>query len=109
MSDAFKFDPVDAEIIARMYKQRMPARAIARIVGKPPLDVSNYIRDVLMKRPKPPVVIGKNKPELIESVKLNRVTGGLRHYNDPLAAKEGSRKLLEAIHKYFEKRERAAL
>lgn len=104
MSDAFEFDPIDAEIIARMYKQRMPARAIAKLVDKPPVQVSRYINEFLVKRHKPQTVIGANSSQ-IEQVKLNRVTGGLRHYNDPLAAKEGSRKLLEALAAYFQKRE----
>lgn len=105
MTGVFHFDPREAEIIARMYKERMPARQIAKILDKPPVEVSTYIRNVLVKRSKPPVVIGQSG---IEAVKLNRVTGGLRHYGDPLAAKEGSQKLLEAIHAYLAKREGVA-
>lgn len=109
MSSEFPFDDIEKALIERMYKKRMLARSIAKLLDKSPADVSNYINAKLVKRAKPPTIIGKQKPvmvnELVENVKLNRVTGGLRHYNDPLAAKEGSRKLLEAIHKYFEKRE----
>ena len=109
MSDVFEFDPIDAEIISRMYKQRMPARAIARLVGKPPVQVSQYINKFLVKRRRPQAVVNNDESEVIygfnERTKLARV-GGIRHHNDPLAAKEGSRMLLEALAAYFEKRER---
>lgn len=111
MDGVFRFSDLEEKIIERMFKDKLPARQIAKILDKPPVEVSAFIKTRLMKRAKPPTVIGKNRPEivreLVENVKLNRVTGGLRHYNDPLAAKEGSRKLLEALHAYYEKREKA--
>ncbi len=97
----------EKKIIERMYKDRLPSRQIAKIMDKPPVAVSTYIKQHLVKRPKPLTVIGKNKLEVVSNsvnrVKLARV-GGLRHYNDPFAAAEGSRKLLDAVHKYLENR-----
>jgi hypothetical protein len=104
MSDAFKFDPVETEMIARMFKERMTTRQIAKITGRPMSDIANYINMVLSKRvqqPKPEI----KKPVIIGAERKSKERVGLRHYNDPLAAVEGSRKLLEAVNAYLQKRQ----
>jgi predicted transcriptional regulator len=92
----------EKKIIERMYKDRLPARQIAKIMDKPPVGVSMYIKEHLTKRPKPSTVIGKNTLEVVAKAKSSQV-GGLRRYDDPFAAIEGSRKLLEAVNKYLQK------
>lgn len=104
MMGATEFTALEKTMIARMYKERMPARQIAKILDKPPVDVSNYIKTILVKRQKPPTIIGDTSVVVTQKLKHIRV-GGLRHYTDPLAAREGSRKLLEAINGYLKKRE----
>lgn len=96
MREVPSFNDIETEIIKRMYDKRMPVRQIAKLVDRTPLEVSGYINGVLAKN-KPPVVIGEPR--------VTRSVSGVRPYGDPMAAVEGSRKLLEAINKYLQKRE----
>jgi hypothetical protein len=97
MRDVPTFNDIEIEIIKRMYDKRMPVRQISKMVDRTPLDVSDYINRVLAKT-KPPVIIGQPRAS-------SRAVSGVRRYDDVLAAAEGSRKLLEAVHKYFAKRQ----
>lgn len=102
MSDVFKFDPIETELITRMYKQRLPSRQIAKVIGKPLIEVHKYINEVLAKQ------VQKSKPARIMrpigSPTQQRERMSVRRYDDPFAAIEGSRKLLEAVNKYLQKR-----
>jgi hypothetical protein len=100
MSEAFKFDPVETEMIVRMYKQRMPSRQIAKVIGRPLIEVHKYVNDVLAKD------VQKQKAARILPAAMKeraRERLSVRRYEDPLAAAEGSRKLLEALHAYSKK------
>ena len=104
MSDAFKFSPVETEIITRMVNERMSARQIAKLTGRSMSDISNYINTVLSKRAQKVKSTEIKKPVIIPVERKSKERTGPRHYNDPFAAAEGSRKLLEAVHKYLAKR-----
>ena len=103
-------DPVftkdEEEFIAQMYKERKPSAYTAKVLNRPAGDVLAYIRAHLFKRSKPKAVINKPKPEAvadeIDRVRKLRING-IRRYEDPFAAEEGSRKLLEALLAYFTK------
>lgn len=103
MTDAFKFDPIETEIIARMFKERMSARQIAKITGRSMSEISNYINMVLSKRAQKVNPAKARKPVVIGAERKAKERTGVRRYEDPFAAEEGSRKLLEALHAYFQK------
>ena len=103
-------DPVftkeEQDFIAQMYKERKPSAYTAKVLNRSTGDVLTYIRAHLFKKSKPKAVINKPKPEAvaeeIDRVRKLRING-IRRYEDPYAAAEGSRKLLEALNAYFAK------
>lgn len=98
MSGAFKFDPIETEMIVRMYKQRMSSRQIAKVLDRPIVEIHRYITEVVVKQAQKQKAAKIIAPSLAKDPPPMR---GLRRYDDPMAAVEGSQKLLEAVHRYL--------
>jgi hypothetical protein len=75
--------------IRQMVKKGYQTRTIAQMLDKDVLDVHEYINKLFSKDP-------TARPDRKEK-------RGIPHYNDPRSAETGSRLLLEALNKYFEK------
>lgn len=79
--------------VRQLMKKGYQTRTIAQILGCDVLALHNYIKAMV-----------KAEPETAPPRKEKRA---IPHYDDPRSAEIGSRLLLEALHRYFEKREAA--
>ena len=115
--------PWERSEITRLYNERLPIPAIARTVGQSVRVVRTFLAlEIQAKRIKEQLDLRQLEREIAlakksEEVLLERRLGNVdeataprasdQYLHDKRAAKEGSRKLLEAIHRYLEKREAA--
>ena len=116
--------PWQREDIVRMYNERVPLTSIAKSIGESLRVVRTFVAmEIQAKRLKEQLDLRKLEREIAlakadydrrmharletvdDSVGIPR--GSDRHIYDRRAAEAGSRKLLEAIHRYLEKREAA--
>ena len=113
--------PWERAEITRLYNERLPIPAIARTVGQSVRVVRTFLAlEIQAKRIKEQLDLRQLEREITkakehEDVLLERRLGNVRdntaprasdqYLHDKRAAKAGSRKLLEALHRYFEKRE----
>lgn len=114
--------PWQREDIIRMYNDRVPLTSIAKTIGENLRVVRTFVAmEIQAKRLKEQLDLRKLEREIAlakadydrrlqarletvdDSVGIPR--GSDRHIYDRRAATAGSRKLLEALHRYFEKRE----
>jgi len=81
--------------IKALKRKGITARAIARTIGRDVMEVHRFIGS-------------QTRQKLDEERSSRRLANGILMHSDPLAAKEGSRKLLEAVNAYLAKRDGGA-
>lgn len=81
--------------IKALKRKGITARVIAKTIGRDVMEVHMFI--------------GSQTRERLEDVRSSRrLTNGILIHSAPLAAKEGSRKLLQAVNAYLAKRDGGA-
>lgn len=89
-----KYSPGEIYAIKAMIKKGYQTRTIAATMGWDVLELHHFIKQLV-----------KDEPEAAPPRKEKK---GIPHYNDPRAGEVGSRLLLEALHRYYAKREGVA-
>lgn len=75
--------------LKQLVKKGYQTRTIAQTLGRDPLEVHYFIKNMVKRDP--------------TTAPPRREPRGIPHYNDPRSAEVGSRMLLSALVKYFEK------
>jgi len=84
-----KVSKQEAFTIRQLIKKGYQTRTIAQILDRDVLEMHQYIKDMVKKEP--------------EAAPPRRAPRGIPRYDDPRSAEIGSRMLLSALVKYFEK------